>query len=130
MLWFHNKHHVNYIREMTTVLSRDGFEFAFRNLFKKTTHVFCLEWQLQACHFVSDTCHAPHIRFEIIGFVFPNLWTSVVWRPSLCVVETILSCNSRNIQITNFNYVFVCQKNIRALKSVIISKFIPLSLCA
>lgn len=67
---------------------------------------------MQRSHFVCDTAKRPDIALEVVGFVAPHLWTSIVGRPCLGVVQTILSGNFRDIQVAHFDYVIVGQENI------------------
>jgi hypothetical protein len=64
--------------------------------------MFFSNLRFQGASLVDDTSEGPDIRFVIVGFVLPDLRTSVVWSTSLCVNQPFL-CEFGDIEVSQFD---------------------------
>lgn len=118
----HCKHTAYNLLKLFWVLLRNWPHLAPNDSFVKWCHVFCLKRQLQCSHLVSYATERPNIAFKVVWFVAPHFWTGIVRRASLRVIQTVLSCYLRYVQVADFYDVVVRQKDICRLHSAFIDK--------
>ena len=106
------EHPVDQLRQLNRVLLGDRLVFTLDHSLVKSSHVLCLERQVQAGHFVGYATNWPHITLEIVGFIPPYLWWCIVRCARLGIVETILASYLRNVEITDFHNVVICEKDV------------------
>jgi len=117
----HGEHTADNLLKLFWVLLRNRPHLASDDSFVKWCHVFCLKRQLQCSHLVSYASKGPNIALKVIWFVAPHFWTSIVRRASLRVIQTVLSCYLRYIQVADFDDVVVRQKDVCRLHSAILN---------
>ena len=78
---------------------------------EQALHVISSEGRYQTTHLVKHASQAPNITFAIIGHVFPNLRTRIVWRSCLGVAKTFL-CYFTDVQVSQLCLHILEQKDI------------------
>ena len=118
----HGEHAANNLLKLFWVLLRNRPHLAPNDSFVKWCHVLCLKRQLQCSHLVSYASKRPNITFKVVWFVAPHFWTGIVRRASLRVIQTVLSCYLRYVQVAYFYDVVVRQKDICWLQTGFVDK--------
>ena len=94
---------------------RNWLVLALEHPLVQLLHVTGLEGELETCHLIGDASHRPDITFEVIGFVLPYLWTCIIRRPCLCVVEPVGSGKPGDVEVAYLDDVVLRQENVRRL---------------
>ena len=82
--------HLNYVRKIRRVVTRNFWEDALTDLVKKTLHVCGSERRLEASHLVEDTTEGPDVTFAVVGLVLPNFGRCIIRCSCLGVKEPFL----------------------------------------
>ena len=112
LLWSESEHTADDIPQIIGILSRQWFVIALSDTLVQAGHVFSLEGQVQGRHLVRNTAQRPHIAFEVVGLIAPNLRACVIRRASLRVIKAILTGQFGYIQIANLNNIVICEEDI------------------
>ena len=103
--------HLNYVREIRRVVTRNFREDALAYLVEEALHVRGSERRLEAGHLVEDTTEGPDVAFAVVGLIFPNFGRGIVRCSCLGVKEPLL-CNFRNIQVTKLCAAISVEKHV------------------
>ena len=103
--------HLNYVREIRRVVTRNFREDALADLVEEALHVCGSERRLEASHLVEDTTEGPDVAFAVVGLVLPNFGRGIVRCSCLGVEEPFLS-HFRNIQVAKLRAAVSVEKNV------------------
>ena len=104
------KEDLNKIRQLLRKGPRYFRIEAFLHPLKQSLHVVSLKRRLQSNEFINDTSKRPNVALKVVGFVSPNLWTCIVWRTGLSVIEALLVGNFGNVHVAQLNRLIMVQK--------------------
>lgn len=95
------------------VVAREGLVLARKHLSVETLHGRCAEGWLLRDHLIKDTTGGPDIAAVIVGHVFPDFRTGIVWSSCLCAHHPALG-DSGDVHVAEFDNTLASHEDVCA----------------